>query len=1230
MKCSIVAFVLLVIFQSSKAQTCSINAKSYACVNDLNAFSYNSSAAVVSSSWDFGDGNSSTAISPNYNYTVAGNYTVKLVLSLSGGGNCSITHKIEIYETPDAISSLSAVSFCFPSTNLCLTDSSKPSDASRPIAKRLILWGDGAGDSTTNTANIKTHCYSYLTPGNYKVLMEVTDSKGCRNQTIRTVTVHDARVNLDFSEKTFYLCDTNQYCLKNTSTYDSGQNIAFKWFLNNSLKTLDSNGFCFQVQGTGNANVKLAYTNKYGCTDTFQKNYNYTTKDFIPSISSIADTGCYGAYTDFKYTAIDTPGRKHYWHFQNESFSVDDIDQTYGKDFNVIFDHPGKWKLTYTAAEDDCYKSIVDSIEILGPKARFRIFNANQCTVNDSVISHDNSVYYKNGNIFRIWDFGDYKALQCTTNTQLGKNVNKNCNYSRDSLAIHYYDSATCYIPKFYVYDSLTGCNDTGFSIVNHNSTILQSNLVNDRMSNPVYCLNEEVIINYKSISYCDATPFKMLIDSANPNELWKPFTLKINYNDIPSSDSGWVTFGIVLQLGGPSRTFHLDADSTVFDPSGVCYDTIWFPRFLRIIAPPVVKPVLISVEKCVPFKAVFKLEDSIPIPVYRYIVNWGDDTETIDTLNGANMPDSFVHYYKKGIRANVRIYVASKQGCEGIGFSYISNGFIPDFYFKKEVCLGDTVHFIDSIHYVGSTQSPWRDGNGKETIKWNFGDDTAWYMEIKPKHVYTAPGKYTVTMVAKDSIGCTDTVKKEIIIPKIIAGLNELTQKLVCGDITRFFDSSVVDGGYAGDSISKWFWSFGDETAKSLLKNPFHNYVKPGVYPLKHIAENNYGCKDSIEVLVKILGPITYFEILNDTVACPNHLTHFDNMSTNATQYVWNFGKVSNNILNTDKDTNVSYLYQKPGIYDIFLTATDSIYNPITMDYSFCSAIFPDTTLANSPLRRIRILPVPPVDFHMPDTVCVGKSFALQDKSASIYNQYKWYFEGGDSLISSQKTNSYSFDKAGSYLVKYKPLYTAQFPHEPICPDTINHQIDVVKFEVDFVIKNSDDSGYYLFYERADENAISYQWNFGHPASGKKNTAILPNPEHDYMGDTGTFLVCLIAQSKFGCVDTVCKPLSNKFFPYIVLYNFFSPNGDGLNDAYDIKIEEEVLYQITIYNRYGTEVFKGSNDGSANDGINWNGRIKNVGPFCAEGTYYYTFTYQFKGKNTEKKIVYGVITLMR
>lgn len=41
--------------------------------------------------------------------------------------------------------------------------------------------------------------------------------------------------------------------------------------------------------------------------------------------------------------------------------------------------------------------------------------------------------------VYRLWSFGDQYAPQCTTDTRAGKNIGKNCNFSLDSLPVHWY-----------------------------------------------------------------------------------------------------------------------------------------------------------------------------------------------------------------------------------------------------------------------------------------------------------------------------------------------------------------------------------------------------------------------------------------------------------------------------------------------------------------------------------------------------------------------------------------------------------------------------------------------------------------------------------------------------------------------------------------------------------------------------------------------------------------------
>jgi gliding motility-associated-like protein len=90
-----------------------------------------------------------------------------------------------------------------------------------------------------------------------------------------------------------------------------------------------------------------------------------------------------------------------------------------------------------------------------------------------------------------------------------------------------------------------------------------------------------------------------------------------------------------------------------------------------------------------------------------------------------------------------------------------------------------------------------------------------------------------------------------------------------------------------------------------------------------------------------------------------------------------------------------------------------------------------------------------------------------------------------------------------------------------------------------------------------------------------------------------------------------------------------FTPNNDFVNDAYDIDAVGIIKYRLDIFNRWGEKVYVSERDGFGNDGINWNGRVRNDGRECPEGTYFFVFNYQLANM-LEAKEVHGTITLIR
>ena len=76
---------------------------------------------------------------------------------------------------------------------------------------------------------------------------------------------------------------------------------------------------------------------------------------------------------------------------------------------------------------------------------------------------------------------------------------------------------------------------------------------------------------------------------------------------------------------------------------------------------------------------------------------------------------------------------------------------------------------------------------------------------------------------------------------------------------------------------------------------------------------------------------------------------------------------------------------------------------------------------------------------------------------------------------------------------------------------------------------------------------------------------------------DTGTYIVKLITENDINCTDTATKEII--ILPSYTVYipNTFSPNNDGVNDLF-YPIGEGILeFKISIYNRWGNQIYSGS-----------------------------------------------------
>jgi gliding motility-associated-like protein len=123
---------------------------------------------------------------------------------------------------------------------------------------------------------------------------------------------------------------------------------------------------------------------------------------------------------------------------------------------------------------------------------------------------------------------------------------------------------------------------------------------------------------------------------------------------------------------------------------------------------------------------------------------------------------------------------------------------------------------------------------------------------------------------------------------------------------------------------------------------------------------------------------------------------------------------------------------------------------------------------------------------------------------------------------------------------------------------------------------------------------------------AGDSLISYTPNP--DYVGsDTFEYLICDYFQH---CAQTSVLVLVNDI-PFFIP-DAFSPNGDGLNDQFEIDgVAKYSSISIEIFNRWGNVVYQSNNYGKGNgkdgfwDGNSTSGLLIGSGP-VPSGTYYY------------------------
>lgn len=211
-----------------------------------------------------------------------------------------------------------------------------------------------------------------------------------------------------------------------------------------------------------------------------------------------------------------------------------------------------------------------------------------------------------------------------------------------------------------------------------------------------------------------------------------------------------------------------------------------------------------------------------------------------------------------------------------------------------SNVCLNNPNNFTDfSLPGFGSIV----------TWSWNF-DDGGNSSTQNPTHTYTTPGTYDVQLITTTNVGCTDTVVKPVTVYDLPVA--NFTYEASCSGsniVIDFDDSSYV----SNDAINYWFYDFGGQ-GSATAENPSQLFIGSGNFIITHIVATTHGCMDTIIQTITISPrPSAGFYYNTNNGLNVGAVFDFTDTSSNAVNWVWEFGDGNNSTIQNPSNTYFS-----------------------------------------------------------------------------------------------------------------------------------------------------------------------------------------------------------------------------------------------------------------------------------------------------------------------------------
>lgn len=804
------------------------------CGDSLLAFVNNSSvtpAAGLLYQWDFGNGDSSSAATPNYSYAAPGTQAVTLTTT-SNGCATSITKPVTIFPNPEA-------SFLAPA--VCEGFSHQFTNTTTLSSGNLgYVWEF----APTQTSVLSDPQFNFGAAGSYPVTLTATSGDGCSDDTTISVTVNALPQPTFTANPT---CMGQAMSFQNTSSGSS----SFQWNFNGEgQSSLYSPQFTFTSEGT--KSIVLTETDLNGCIDsTIQAVISKPS----PTAAFSVTGNCENAPISFLNTSSTPSGSMNYqWDFGDQTTSTQiSPDHVYAMD--------GTFSVVLVAENNGCFDTLnfpltVDSIPLLNLGGTIAT-----CDSQYVFDAHNTGSTYlwsngSSGQQLTAIFSGDYwvsvtnaagcsaaDSVSLTLNTVVTPQLGPDADYCDVAPLDAGYPGATYAWSTGETTQTIQPTSSGAYSVVvtDQNGCIgsdtIQATVFATVQPDlgPDLSLCEGAVqtlgTGQSLVAYDWNTGDSVAAIQVTQSALYSVLTL--DSNGCPGADSIEVIFH-------PNPVVDLGADSTYCD--SIRYD-LTQPDMTYQWSTGNTSPVQV-VQTSGDFSVLLansvtgcQSEDSIAVAIaVTPSVDLGNDSilcSGADLLLDAGNPGNS---YAWNVGDTSQSLVAASSGLYAVAVT------------TPEGCVGiDSVDLVVSAPIQTDLGSDFTLCQGQEVTISSpiLGGQYAWYQDgmllsnTSRNLSVTAFGAYVVEVL--DSVGCfaTDTVVALQTGSEIHAEFLVSTIDLFAGDTLQFVNLSYPDTFTS-------YWSFGDG-AFSIAEDPTHVYLVPGTYAA--ILEVSNGiCTDTLQ----------------------------------------------------------------------------------------------------------------------------------------------------------------------------------------------------------------------------------------------------------------------------------------------------------------------------------------------------------------------------------------------